>query len=375
MNHEFWKGKTVLVTGHTGFKGAWLALWLTKLGTKMIGYALEPHTPKDVFVRSRLEEHMTSIIGDIRDETTLQKVFSEQQPEIVFHLAAQPYVRYSYTHPKETYQVNVLGTLQVLEAIRQTDNVKAAVLITTDKCYENTGQIWGYRETDHLGGHDPYSSSKACAEVLIASYRDSFFASGGTRPVAIASARAGNVIGGGDWGQDRILPDSIRALEQDVPILVRNPSAIRPWQHVLEPLQGYLLLAQKLYEDRLENSTRATLETPSGDPSRFSGAWNFGPENDGTATVLEMVHAVIKAYGSGSVELAHNPAAPHEAQRLTLDITKARELLDWKPRLNFAQTVSFTVDWYKRYRSEDVYKLCLEQIERYQKMPSRGISA
>ncbi len=354
MNPEFWKGKTVLVTGHTGFKGAWLSLWLTKLGANVVGYALEPYTPKDLFTLSGLQDHMISIIGTICDPEAIQDICTKYQPEIVFHLAAQPFVRLSYTLPKETYEVNVMGTLHVLEAARHTSSVKAAIMITTDKCYENTGQLWGYRETDRFGGHDPYSASKGCTELLIASYRRSFFqpdAATGGHPAGVASARAGNVIGGGDWGQDRIVPDCIRSLEADIPIRIRSPYAIRPWQHVLEPLSGYLLLAERLFDN----------------PAQYSHGWNFGPENNGTATVMDMVRTVIAEYGTGCLEFEPTLNAPHEAERLTLDITKARELLNWKPRLDFKQTVAFTVDWYRRYPNENVYDLCMEQIDTYTK--------
>lgn len=347
LKEEFWKGKRVLVTGHTGFKGSWLSIWLQKMGAEVAGYSLLPQTKQDNFVVSNLSARMQHVEGDILDTEKLETVFARFAPEIVFHLAAQPLVRLSYEQPKVTYETNVTGTLNVLEAIRRTPSVRAAVMITTDKCYENKETSRGYKESDPLGGYDPYSSSKACAEILIASYRNSFFA--GKDTAAIASVRAGNVIGGGDWAKDRIVPDCIRALESDVPVRLRNPESVRPWQFVLEPLRGYLMLAERLW----------------GQAEQYAGGWNFGPKEDTLATVKTVAKAVVRNYGRGSIVTKQQPGAPHEAGLLCLDITKARQDLGWDPVLNLEETVKMTVEWYRDYRSMDPYALCLSQIETY----------
>ena len=272
--NNVYKNKTVLVTGHTGFKGSWLSIWLRELGANVIGYALDPYTEKDNFVLAKLEDKITDIRGDIRDKKNLKEVFDKYKPEFVFHLAAQPLVRLSYENPIETYEINVMGTINVLECIRETPETKIGIMITTDKCYENKEQIWGYRETDPLGGYDPYSSSKGAAEIAISSWRNSFFNPKDyeKHKKSIASVRAGNVIGGGDWSLDRIIPDCIRALEKDEAISIRNPKAIRPWEHVLEPLNGYLLLGQKMYEE----------------PSKYCEGWNFGPNLDSIVSVCKI---------------------------------------------------------------------------------------
>ena len=345
------KGKNVLVTGHTGFKGSWLSLWLHLLGANVTGYALEPNTEQDCFGLSGLKDRITDIRGDVRDDEKLKKVFEACKPQVVFHLAAQPLVRLSYERPRETYETNVMGTLNVLECIRHSTSVKAGVLITSDKCYENREQLWGYRENDSLGGYDPYSSSKSCAEILIASYRNSFINPEKYQEHGkiIASARAGNVIGGGDWSADRILPDSIRALKEGRPVEVRNPEAVRPWQHVLEPLRGYMLLACKMYNDGIF----------------YSGAWNFGPDDHSIVPVKEVVEAVVKAWGSGQWAYAPQKNAAHEAGLLSLDCTKAKAYLGWKPVLDFTEAIQYTVDWYKAYTETDVHSLCSKQIEAY----------
>ncbi|MFC1770747.1 CDP-glucose 4,6-dehydratase [Candidatus Margulisiibacteriota bacterium] len=341
------KNKKVLVTGHTGFKGSWLSLWLKELGADVIGCGLDPYTPKDNFVLCELSKKMVDIRQDIRDLDSLKSIFNKHNPEIVFHLAAQPLVRLSYDQPHETYETNVMGTINVLECIRQNKSVKTAVIITSDKCYENKERVQGYREDEPMGGFDPYSSSKGCAELVTAAYRNSFFSSASS--AAISSARAGNVIGGGDWALDRLIPDCINALEQDKPVVIRKPSAVRPWQHVLEPLSGYLLLASKMVSD----------------PKSFNQAWNFGPEPNTQTTVKELVQLILKNYGKGKAQYGENQKNPHEAGLLSLDITKARTKLNWHPVLNLAETIGFTIDWYKKYAQENVYNLCLTQIHAY----------
>lgn len=351
--NNFYKGKRVLVTGHTGFKGSWLSIWLHELGAEIIGVALDPFTERDNYVLSGIGNKIKADIrADIRDEKRMKEIFQEYQPEIVFHLAAQPLVRLSYDIPVETYETNVMGTINVMEAMRVTDSVKVGVMITTDKCYENKEQIWGYRENEPMGGYDPYSSSKGAAEIAIASWRRSFFnpADYGTKHhVALASVRAGNVIGGGDWALDRIIPDCIKALEAGKPIEIRSPKAIRPWQHVLEPLSGYMLLAQKMWDE----------------PTKYCEGWNFGPRTESITPVWDVAQDVVKCYGSGTLNDVSNPNALHEAKLLMLDISKAKFLLGWEPRMNIHQCVELTVDWYSRYTKEEVYSLCINQIQKY----------
>ncbi len=354
--HSFFKNKSILVTGHTGFKGSWLSIWLLELGANVVGYSMEPYTSKDNFAVTNLRNKMVDIRGDIRDLNNLQFVFDKYKPQIVFHLAAQPLVKLSYEIPRETYEVNVIGTLNVLECIRKSDWVKAGIMVTSDKCYENREQIWGYRETDRMGGYDPYSSSKGAAEILIASYRNSFFNPDkfNEHGKSIASVRAGNVIGGGDWATDRIIPDCIRALEQGTPIEVRNPRATRPWQHVLEPLNGYLLLSARIFEDG----------------RKYSGAWNFGPDLESVVPVKDVVERVIKYWGYGEWRDSSNFEAVHEAALLSLDCTKARTYLNWKPVLNIELSIRLTVEWYKNYLNMDAYELCRSQIKLYEKQES-----
>lgn len=344
-------GKTVLITGHTGFKGSWLSIWLRELGAKVIGYALDPYTERDNFVLSKLENKIVDIRGDVRNYEKLKEVFDTYRPEIVFHLAAQPLVRLSYEIPRETYEVNVMGTLNVLECIRYSEATKVGIMITTDKCYDNKEHIWGYRENDAMGGYDPYSSSKGCAELLISSWRSSFMnpSDYDSHKKSISSVRAGNVIGGGDWAKDRIVPDCIRSIEENRGIEIRNPKAIRPWQHVLEPLSGYLLLAQRMIED----------------PLKYSGAWNFGPYIDSVVTVKEISEMIVSAYGCGEVKDVSNSSELHEAGLLNLDISKAVIKLGWKPMLDINKKVEMTVEWYKRYKGEDVYNLCVNQIKEF----------
>jgi CDP-glucose 4,6-dehydratase len=351
INSEFWKGKKVLVTGHSGFKGSWMCIWLLKMGAEVIGYALDPYTQKDNFVLSGLSEKMIDLRGDIRNKDELKEVFSKYKPEIVFHLAAQPLVRLSYEIPVDTYEINVMGTINVMECIRITQETKIGIMITTDKCYENQEQLWGYREDEPMGGYDPYSSSKGAAEIAISSWRRSFFnpENYDKHGKAIASVRAGNVIGGGDWAKDRIIPDCIRALEAGNPIEIRSPKAVRPWEHVLEPLCGYLLLAQKM----------------SADPVSFAEGWNFGPSLDSIIPVWDIAEMLIEFYGTGKLIDKSNSVSVHEAKLLALDISKARFRLGWKPRLNINETLKMVSEWYKRYIHDDVFQLCCEQIDFY----------
>lgn len=350
--NDFYRGKRVLVTGHTGFKGSWLSIWLHELGAEVIGVAQDPFTERDNYALSGIGEKIKADLrADIRDGGRMKEIFRQYQPEIVFHLAAQPLVRLSYDIPVETYETNVMGTINILEAIRATDSVKVGVMITTDKCYENKEQIWGYRENEPMGGYDPYSSSKGAAEIAIASWRRSFFnpKDNEKHGKSIASVRAGNVIGGGDWALDRIIPDCIKALETGQAIEIRSPKAIRPWQHVLEPLSGYMLLASKMWEE----------------PTEYCEGWNFGPRAESISTVWEVARKVVDNYGSGGLKDLSNPEALHEAKLLMLDISKAKFLLGWQPRMDIAGTVALTVDWYKRYKGEEVYSVCLEQIGKY----------
>lgn len=350
--NAFYHGKRVLVTGHTGFKGSWLSIWLHELGAEVIGVAKEPFSERDNFVLSGIGRKIKADIrADICDGERMKEIFREYQPEIVFHLAAQPLVRLSYEIPVETYQTNVMGTINILEAIRTTDSVKVGVMITTDKCYENKEQIWGYRENEPMGGYDPYSSSKGAAEIAIASWRNSFFnpAQYEKHGKSIASVRAGNVIGGGDWALDRIIPDCIKALEAGKAIDIRSPKAIRPWQHVLEPLSGYMLLAQKMWNE----------------PARYCEGWNFGPRAESISTVWDVAKKVLENYGEGELRDLSDPAALHEAKLLMLDISKAKFQLGWEPRMDINQTIRLTVDWYKRYKDERVYDVCVGQIKEY----------
>lgn len=348
--NNVYKGKRVLVTGHTGFKGSWLSIWLKELGAEVIGYSLEPYTEKDNFVLSHLSEKIVDIRGDIRDRKYLREIFDKYQPEIVFHLAAQPLVRLSYNIPVETYETNLMGTINILEEIRNCGNTKIGIMITTDKCYENKEQIWGYRENESFGGYDPYSSSKGACEIAIQSWRNSFFNPKDYEKhgKSIASVRAGNVIGGGDWAKDRIVTDCIRALEEDRDIEIRSPKSIRPWEHVLEPLSGYLLLGQKMIEN----------------PIKYCEGWNFGPNLDAIVNVWEVAEKIVKNYGKGKLKDISDPNALHEAKLLLLDITKSRFELGWKPTLTIDESIELTTEWYKRYKKEDVYELCVEQIKK-----------
>ena len=350
--NNFYKGKRVLVTGHTGFKGSWLSIWLHELGAEVIGVSLEPYSERDNYVLSDIGEKIKADIrADIRDQQKMKSIFADYKPEIVFHLAAQPLVRLSYEQPVETYETNVMGTINVLEAIRATDCVKVGVMITTDKCYDNKEQLQGYKEDDPFGGYDPYSSSKGACEVAIQSWRRSFFnpEQFEKHGKSIASVRAGNVIGGGDWSKDRIIPDCIRALEAGLPISIRSPKSVRPWEHVLEPLSGYMLLAKKMWEH----------------PTGFCEGWNFGPEAESVSTVWDVATELLKNYGAGELVDSSDANAVHEAKFLMLDITKAKTRLGWKPRLNMQECLALVADWYKRYKNENVYNLCIEEIEKF----------
>lgn len=355
MNPAFWRGKRVFVTGHTGFKGSWLSLWLQNLGADITGYALKPPTAPSLFEEARVAEGMKSIEGDIRDFVFLKSSIEAAQPEIIIHMAAQSLVRYSYEHPVETYATNVMGTVHILEAVRTTPSIRAVVNITTDKCYENRESIWGYREDDPMGGYDPYSNSKGCAELVTAAYRSSFFNGKDydNHGVAVATVRAGNVIGGGDWAEDRLLPDILSGFEQGKVVTIRNPHAIRPWQHVMEPLRGYLTLAERLFE--------------SG--TVFAQGWNFGPNEDGAKPVGWIVDKMAALWGGGAQWQLDSCDHPHEAHYLKLDISKARSQLDWRPALSLEDALRLIVYWARqRQAGADVRDLTLAQIHDYQRL-------
>lgn len=347
LNAGFWGGKRVLLTGHTGFKGSWLALWLQSMGANVRGIALEPSTEPSLFEVARVGAAMDHRIADIRDFPSIRSLFNEFQPEIVFHLAAQPLVRPSYQQPVETYATNVMGTVHVLEAAREAGSVRAIVNVTTDKCYENREWPWGYRENEPLGGHDPYSSSKACAELVSSAYRRSYLEAGG---IALATARAGNVIGGGDWAAERLVPDILGALENDEPVRIRNPHAIRPWQHVLEPLFGYLLLAERLH-------ARGQADAE---------AWNFGPREEDARPVQWVVEHLCAAWGDAAAWELQSGEHPHEAGVLTLDIAKARQRLQWAPRWTLDIALTRTTEWHRAWLDgQDMRAVCLHQISAY----------
>ena len=376
MFKNIYQGKRVLVTGHTGFKGSWLCIWLKELGAEVVGYALDPPSEPNNFSACRLSEHIDHQYGDVRDHDRLISIFSHYKPEMVFHLAAQALVRSSYDDPKGTFDTNAGGTVNVLEAVRRTPGVRVVVNVTSDKCYENREWVWGYRENDPLGGHDPYSASKGCAELVFSAYLKSFFSqkksgksgdtipisgeigscpqiSSGGRQIGAGSCRAGNAIGGGDWGRDRLIPDCVRALNAGRPVGIRNPHSYRPWQHVLELLSGYLWLGARLWED----------------PEGFSGAWNFGPGGADSGSVQEVVDRFIKTWGSGAWEGLSDPRAVREAAALRLCCDKAMARLDWGNTLTLAQTIALTADWYKQYYQNsgkmNMYDACAGQIGYY----------
>lgn len=348
MFSNFYKNKKVFITGHTGFKGSWLTLWLLELGANIKGYSLEPYTKNDHFVVTNLGSQVESIVADIRDLDKLQTEINNYKPEIVFHLAAQPLVRKSYSEPVLTYNTNIMGTVNILETVRNCDSIISFINVTSDKCYENIEKNNGYKEHEPMGGFDPYSSSKGCSELITSAYRRSFFNESNSK--FIATARAGNVIGGGDWCQDRIMTDTIQALSTNEPILLRNPSATRPWQHVLEPLSGYLLLASKCNSD-------------------LKGGWNFGPNNSSTYSVKDVAELAIKAWGKGSWKDMSNSDNPHEAGLLNLDITKSKTQLQWSPLLNVEESVNYTVNWYRAFFDSDkkgpMFDYSLNQLHTY----------
>jgi len=349
---NFWLNKKVLVTGHTGFKGSWLCLWLISMGAEVIGFALSPPTADNLFEKAQVATGMTSVIGDIRDFAALKNVMTQYQPEIVFHMAAQALVRYSYQNPLETFSTNVMGTVNILEAIRNTNSVKAIVNVTSDKCYDNQEWLWGYRENEPMGGFDPYSSSKGCAELVTAAYQKSFFnpADFATHGVAVASARAGNVIGGGDWGTGRLIPDIMQSCLHGERVMIRNPQAIRPWQHVLEPLAGYLSLAEALYEQPLD----------------FAEAWNFGPNDDDVKPVQWLTDCLLQNWGEGLESTLDQNPQPHEATFLKLDCSKAKTRLAWQPQWSLTMALESIVDWYKAYQAGgNMREVTLAQIHNY----------
>lgn len=344
MKSDFWAGKRVLLTGHTGFKGGWLSLWLQQMGAAVTGFALPPSSNPCLFSVLDLAETMPSVIGDIRDLRVVKNLIAQVEPEVVFHLAAQPLVRASYADPVETYTTNVLGTVNILEAVRMCDSVRCVINVTSDKAYENREWVWGYRETDPVGGHDPYSSSKGCAELVASAYRRSF-------GVPVASVRAGNVIGGGDWSPDRLLPDVLRALERGQPVEIRNPTAIRPWQHVLDPLRGYLVLAEKVVSD----------------PKTFADSWNFGPDDVNCRPVSFVIDACMAAWGREVPQRVSVSGNPHEANLLKLDSSKARQALGWSPRLCLTKALDYTVGWHRAFvEGTDMRSFSLLQLKSYE---------
>lgn len=354
VDSRFWQDKKVFVTGHTGFKGSWLSLWLDSLGADVTGYALEPPTEPSLFDLCRLKEIIHSVRGDVRDLDQLTSAMVKAKPEIVIHMAAQSLVRESYRIPVETYAVNVMGTVNLLESVRNCKGVKAVVNVTTDKCYENREWVWGYRENEPMGGYDPYSNSKGCSELVTSAYRSSFFNQRDypLHGVAVASARAGNVIGGGDWAADRLIPDSVRALLKGEKIRIRNPYAIRPWQHVLEPLSGYLILAQSLYEKGTD----------------FAEGWNFGPNDEDARPVEWIIKKMCEKWGNNSSYAIDKGDHPHEAHYLRLDCSKAKAELEWHPRWDLEKAIDSIIEWTHAYKDKsDLRQASMSQIEAYSK--------
>lgn len=359
IDKAFWNGKKVFITGHTGFKGSWLCLWLHLLGAKTYGYALDPPTDPSMFALCDISRLVSSTIADVRDREKLTAAMRSAGPEIVIHMAAQPLVRDSYKVPVETYEINVMGTVNLFEAVRACNTVKAVINVTTDKCYENREWVWGYRENEPLGGYDPYSNSKACSEMVTAAYRNSYFNPNehASHGVAIASARAGNVVGGGDWATDRLVPDCVRAILKGAKVMLRNPQAIRPWQHVLEPLSGYLVLARKLHEQG----------------PRYGGAWNFGPDDDGAKPVEWLVKNLCTKWGGSASYEIDKGAHPHEAHYLKLDCSKSKGELGWRARWSLDSALDSIVTWTREYQQgQNVKQASLEQIEEYSTSKAEG---
>lgn len=348
VNPVFWKEKKVFLTGHTGFKGSWLSLWLQSMGAVVKGYALEPPSSPSLFVEANVAQGMESEIGDIRNLEQLRKSMQSFNPDVLIHMAAQPLVRLSYREPIETYGTNVMGTVNVLESARYCSDLKAIVSVTTDKCYENREWEWGYRENEPMGGHDPYSSSKGCAELVTSAYRNSFFNT--ENSASVASARAGNVIGGGDWAEDRLIPDILRAFEKGESVIIRNPLSTRPWQHVLEPLSGYLVLAQHLYEEG----------------KAYAEAWNFGPKDEDCKPVQWILDKMVTAWGEGANWELDKNDNPHEANFLKLDCSKAATKLKWQPTWHLDYTLKLIVDWHKQWQAKaDMRTHCINEIIKY----------
>ena len=355
MDPQFWKDKKILVTGHTGFKGSWLSVWLKELGANVIGYSLAPPTNPSLFELANVAEGICSVTGDVRDLDHLKSVSQEYSPEILIHMAAQSLVVESHKDPYGTYTTNLLGTLNILEAVRHSDSIRVVIIITSDKCYKNNEWVWGYREDDSLGGIDPYSNSKACAELITSAYRDSYFKKTNTsfKNVAVATVRAGNVIGGGDWAENRLIPDVMQSLASNNRVTIRNPNSIRPWQFVMEPLDGYLTLAEQLWTHGEE----------------YAEGWNFGPNENDAQTVFQIVEKLGQLWGTHVAwEELHQPY-PQEANYLKLDCSKARKKLKWAPKLDLDATLKWVVEWYKSYNNaEDVEKLTKSQVVAYQNL-------
>lgn len=355
MTPDFWKGKKVFLTGHTGFKGAWLSIWLDQMGADVTGFSLPPPTDPSLFALSGIGKHVHSILGDIRDLKHLSTAITQAEPEIIIHLAAQSLVVYSHSNPVDTYSTNVMGTVNLLDSLRSNESVKAAIIVTSDKCYKNQEWPWGYRENDPLGGFDPYSNSKVCAELITDSYRRAFFSSGktGKHQLSLASVRAGNVIAGGDWASNRLVPDVMNGLMERKTISIRNPESVRPWQHVLEPLDGYLTLAEKLYSEG----------------TRYAEGWNFGPSEGDTKTVTELTSYLCSLWGNDATWEETPLMEPRETNFLRLDCSKSRLNLGWKPKLTLEETLNWIIEWYKCYHEKgDIFKITSKQIARYQSL-------
>ena len=355
MNKKFWKDKRILITGHTGIKGSWLSLWLQNTAAYVIGYSLPAPTEPSLFEIAHLDAGMTSICGDIRNLEYLKTVIAENKPDILIHMAAQALVRNSYNNPIETYSTNVMGTVNVLEAVRHSGCVRVVIIVTSDKCYKNNEWLWGYRENEPMGGYDPYSSSKGCAELITSAYRNSYFSNKDYEyhGVAVATVRAGNVIAGGDWSKDRLIPDIIKAFMENRPVSIRNPNAIRPWQHVLEPLSGYLSLAEKLWEYGTE----------------FAGAWNFGPDDRDAKRVSWVVEKLTELWGEAAHWDLDTAQHPYETSYLKLDCSKAKSLLGWEPKLSLSTAIEWVIEWYQSYRqNEDMRSATEAEICRFERL-------